>query len=126
MVEKQAVILGSTGLIGKELLLRLVEEPTYSKIYVVGRRAPAFQHPKLETEILPLDRLHESTSLPLAHHVFCCLGTTIKTAGSEAAFAKVDLEAPVTAAKTALTGRLEKFLIVTAMGADVKSRIFYN
>jgi uncharacterized protein YbjT (DUF2867 family) len=121
-----AVILGSTGLVGSEVLKRLLNEPSYKKITVVGRRAPKVQHPKLEVEIFDLENLNQSKSLKEAEYIFCCLGTTIKKAGSEEAFRKVDYDGPLNAAKAASGHALQKFLLVSALGADEKSKVFYN
>lgn len=122
-----ALILGATGLIGSEILKRIVDDPRYEKIYVVGRSEPKIQHAKIHFEKLELSELANSKSLLDADHVYCALGSTIKAAGSEENFRKVDLDAPLLAARAALSGsHLKKFLVVTALGADEKSKVFYN
>jgi uncharacterized protein YbjT (DUF2867 family) len=83
-------------------------------------------HPKLIQIPVNYDQL-ESLSLPVqVHHVFCALGTTIKTAGSQDAFRKVDHDYVVNLAKFCAKNGVRKFLVVSAMGADSSSRIFYN
>jgi uncharacterized protein YbjT (DUF2867 family) len=76
--------------------------------------------------VVDFDRLADVGDFPRVHDVFCCLGTTIKRAGSEDAFRKVDLTYVVELARMAVRHRASQFLLVTALGADPRSRVFYN
>lgn len=85
-----ALIAGATGVVGRELLSLLLEDPLYKKVIVIGRRAPNMTHPRLAVVAVNFDRLPDGKQFFHADDVFCCLGTTIKKAGSEPAFRKVD------------------------------------
>jgi uncharacterized protein YbjT (DUF2867 family) len=121
----EAIVVGSTGLIGSELLKLLENDQSFSKVTaLVRKKTTAFTTKVNEVMVdfgsLPVD-LFENQDV-----VFCCLGTTIKKAGSKEAFRKVDFEYPLLTAKIAKEKGVEKFAIVTAMGANGQSRIFYN
>lgn len=123
---KTALIAGASGLVGNILLKLLLNDDRYSEVKVLCRSALDIEHPKLKEEILHFDHLEEYASFFEVDHVFCCLGTTIKKAGSEEAFIKVDQEYPLTMAQLAHQKKVSHFLIITAMGADRSSIIFYN
>ena len=124
--KKTALILGATGLIGKELVKIISENEQYDKILLLVRKSFEINNERCEIQIVNFDELHEYSELFQVNDVFCCLGTTIKKAKTKEAFRKVDYEYPVEAAKLAKKNGVEKFLIVSAMGADANSRIFYN
>ncbi|MFT4737691.1 MAG: hypothetical protein ACI92W_001805 [Paraglaciecola sp.] len=128
MSEKIALIAGATGLVGRELLDLLLKDRTYSKVKVISRREMKLQSPKLEVIVEPdFDNLSNHLTSLTAHHIFCCLGTTIKLAGSEEQFIKVDLDYPLALAKFALGfADFESFHLVTAVGANADSPLFYN
>ncbi len=120
-----ALIIGGTGLVGSHLLRLIAEDPYYQSITVLARRN--FPVPsKVKLEIVNFDRLSASASMMQADHVFCCIGTTIKTAGSQEAFRKVDFDIAVTSAKLALQNGATKYLVVSALGANKNSSIFYS
>jgi uncharacterized protein YbjT (DUF2867 family) len=121
---KTALLVGATGLVGQQVLQNLLESPHYSEVKVLSRRTLNMDNPKL-TEII-FDFEHPDRTLVKADDVFCCLGTTIKKAGSQEAFKKVDLDYPLKVAEFAKINGARKYLIVTAMGADTKSVFFYN
>jgi uncharacterized protein YbjT (DUF2867 family) len=121
---RTALLVGATGLIGRQLLTKLLHVPYYDKVVVLTRRSLEITHTKLDQVIFDFDNPEES--VVKADDVFCCLGTTIKKAGSKEAFRKVDLEYPLTIAALAQKNGAEKFMIVTALGADDNSGIFYN
>ena len=83
------IIAGASGLVGKSLLQLLLQDNNFSTITVLSRTLLADVHPKLQNQIISFDQL-QNTLLPEADIAFCCLGTTIKTAGSQDAFYKVD------------------------------------
>ena len=121
---RTALLVGSTGLIGGQLLTKLLHSPYYNKIVVLTRRSLGITHTKLTEIIFDFDK--PEASQVQADDIFCCLGTTIKKAGSKEAFTKVDLEYPLTIASLAQQNGAEKFLIVSSMGADADSAIFYS
>jgi len=125
-MKKQALIAGATGLIGFELL-RFLLEADYDLVVAPVRKKLPYQREKL-IEL----RLQKSYTETLVEHTgpfadaFCCLGTTIKTAGSRERFVEIDLKLPLEFAAAALQHGTQRFFIVTAMGADKNSSIFYN
>jgi uncharacterized protein YbjT (DUF2867 family) len=124
--KKTALVLGASGLVGNELVKVLIQQNKYEKIYLLVRTPIEVKHSSCELHIIDFDQLHTHSELFHVTDVFCCLGTTIKKAKSKAAFRKVDYEYPVEAAKLASFSGVEKFLIITAMGSNSKSMIFYN
>jgi uncharacterized protein YbjT (DUF2867 family) len=123
---RSALLLGSTGLVGGHVLERLLATPAYGRVVAPARRPLGRADTKLEAPVLDLGRMEERPELFGVDDVFCCLGTTIRAAGSQEAFRRVDLEYPAAAARLAARGGARRFLIVTAMGASPRSRIFYN
>lgn len=123
---KTALLFGATGLVGTELLKQLLAHPAYDKVITPGRREPDITHEKLESPILDFDRLPLPIDQLPADDVFIALGTTIKRAGSKEAFRKVDFDYIVNAAKTAKAGGAEHCLLISSVGADPDSRIFYS
>jgi uncharacterized protein YbjT (DUF2867 family) len=122
---RNALIAGATGLVGKHLLSMLLNSKDYKKVYVLSRRPLGEEHPKLEEVIIDFDRLPEQ-ELPAADDVFCCLGTTMKKAGSKEAFRQVDFVYPYELARKAGENGAEQYLLVSAMGANRGSFFFYN
>ena len=119
-----ALLAGATGLVGQAILALLLADARYSTVHVVGRRAPNVQHPKLV--------VHISASLinwasPVAvDDVFIALGTTIKVAGSKAAFKALDFDAVLALATQAKALGATRLAVVSAMGASAQSAVFYN
>lgn len=124
MAQRTAVIIGATGLVGSRLLSLLLEDTEYLEIHAFVRRALP-EHPKLRQSVMDLTGL-EAAHFPQADAVFCCLGTTLRRAGSREAFRKVDFDATLAAARRARAAGCRIFLLVTAQGANPNSRIFYN
>jgi uncharacterized protein YbjT (DUF2867 family) len=124
---KTALIAGATGLVGGHLLDLLLDDDNYSEVKVLSRRSLGGDDGKLKEIIIEnFDNLEIEISNLKADDYFCCLGTTIKKAGSKAAFKKVDFEYPLSLAAIARENNAESYSIITAMGADSKSLIFYN
>jgi uncharacterized protein YbjT (DUF2867 family) len=121
---RSALRVGATGLIGSFLLERLLASPRYARVTVWARRAIGRTHPKLKVEIVDFERL---AGQPLeAEDVYCCLGATLKQAGSQKAFHHVDFDYPVALAGAAARSGARRFLVVSALGANKRSRVFYN
>ncbi|WHX98341.1 NAD(P)H-binding protein [Neobacillus sp. DY30] len=126
LIKKTALVLGATGLIGKELVNILSENGQYQKVHLLVRRPIEVKSEVCEVHFVEYDKLHNYSELFQVTDVFCCLGTTIKVAKTKEAFRKVDYEYPVEAARIAKESGVEKFLIVSSMGADSKSIFFYS
>lgn len=124
--DKIALIAGASGLVGSELFHILLESSYYTKVKVVVRKQLDARHPKLEQILVDFDHLEQWREHLFANDVYCCLGTTIKKAGSQEAFRKVDYEYPVKLALLAKEQGAERYLIVSALGANPESRIFYS
>ena len=125
MEARNALIAGASGLIGRALLPLLLDSPHHTQVHALLRRPvedlPA--HPKLQIHLVDFERL---PALPAVDDVFIALGTTIKAAGSEAAFRRVDFDAVLATARAAQAAGAKRLLVVSALGADVRSRLFYN
>jgi uncharacterized protein YbjT (DUF2867 family) len=124
--ERTALVLGATGLVGGVLLRRLLDDPAWTHVTVLGRRPTGRVHPRLTEVAAELDEIPDHAERFAVHTVFCCLGTTLRKAGSREAFRRVDLGAVAIAARLASRGGATRFLLVSAGGADPASRIFYN
>jgi uncharacterized protein YbjT (DUF2867 family) len=123
---RTALLLGATGLVGGHLLDLLLEDPRYSRVTVIARRRIRRRHPKLAAKVVDFERLAESPGLFGVDDVFCALGTTMAQAGSRDAFRRVDHDYVVDAARLAAEAGAEQFLLVSSLGADSGSRVFYN
>jgi uncharacterized protein YbjT (DUF2867 family) len=123
---KTALIAGASGLIGSQLLPLLLAAGRYAKVIAVGRRPLPIVHPKLEQRILDFDQLEEHRLGLIADDVYCCLGTTIRQAGSKEAFYTVDYLYVVKLAALTAGNFAVQLLVVSAIGADAHSRLYYN
>ena len=121
---KTALIAGASGLTGSYLLKFLLESKTYSTVKVLVRKQLDIEHPSLQQIVY--DYENPDSTVIKADHVYCCLGTTMKKAGSKEAFKKVDYEYPLQIAQAAHQNGADKFALVSAMGANTKSVFFYN
>ena len=125
-MSRTALVAGATGLVGSHVLEFLLADPQWSHVVTVGRRKTSNHNAKLEQRVLNLSELDSVTDLPHVDDVFCCLGTTIKQAGSQPAFRLVDHEFVVGLARAGLRAGATQFLLVSAIGADPESRVFYS
>lgn len=124
---KTALIAGATGLVGGHLLDLLLEDENYSTVKVLSRRTLGGDDGKLKEIIIEdFDKLENYSEELKADDYFCCLGTTMKKAGNKAAFKKVDFQYPTTLAAIARENNANSFHLISAMGADSSSMIFYN
>lgn len=125
---KTALLAGATGLVGREILRLLAQDDQISEVRVLVRRPlpDKERSPRIRELITDFDRLHEHPEWFKVDFVFSALGTTIKKAGSQAAFRRVDFDYPLAIAKLALAAGARHFLFVSALGANARSFIFYN
>lgn len=124
-MRKTAVVFGASGLIGSELLPILFADDEYDVVLTFNRKPLGIVNAKLEeyiTDFKDLDALRKHVKGDV---VFCCLGTTINTAGSESAFRRVDFELVRWCAVAASENKVPRFLVVSSLGADANSRNFY-
>jgi uncharacterized protein YbjT (DUF2867 family) len=123
---RTALLAGATGLVGHALLARLLADPGCRRVTVLARRAPpgGRAEPKLDWREVDFSRLPEP--FPAVDDVYIALGTTIRAAGSEAAFRRVDFDAVVEVARAARAAGATRLGVVSALGADAGSRVFYN
>ncbi|WP_213017941.1 NAD-dependent epimerase/dehydratase family protein [Hymenobacter negativus] len=123
---KTALLAGATGLIGSQLLPLLLASERYTKVIVVGRKAVPVIHPKLVQVVTELDKLEAVRLKLIADDVYCCLGTTMAQAGSKEAFFKVDFLYVVQLAAVSAGNFASQLLVVSSMGADAESRVYYS
>ena len=128
MVDAVAIVAGATGLVGQELVRQLAADRTWREVRALVRNSlpSELSGPTLVTVQVDYTRLEPPPLWAVADHVFCALGTTMRQAGSEAAFRQVDLEYPVALAQAAQIRGARHFLLVSALGAAPASRVFYN
>lgn len=117
---------GATGLVGREILAALLTDKRYAAVHCVGRRPLAISHPKLFGHVVDFENLTSLPGIDQIDDVFIALGTTIKVAGSQAAFRAVDFAAVVALARVAKAAGAVKLGVISAMGASTASAIFYN
>ena len=123
---RTALLAGATGLVGRALLSMLLAEKRYRCVHVLLRRAAQEIKADAKLEIHQVAFARLPTAFPTVDDVFIALGTTIKVAGSEAAFRQVDFEFVVNTARAARAAGATRLAVVSALGADATSRIFYN
>ena len=120
---RAALVAGATGLVGREILQGLLADRGVAAVHVLARRPLGFEHPKLTAHAVDFARL---PPLPAVDEAYLALGTTIKVAGSQAAFRAVDFDANLAVAQAARAAGASRLGLVSAMGADARSSIFYN
>ncbi|MFJ7509135.1 NAD(P)H-binding protein [Peribacillus simplex] len=126
MTNKTALILGATGVVGTQLVKEISNSKIYREIHLLTRREMKFTEPKCTLHVADFENLSKYADLFNVSDVYICLGTTIKKAKTKEAFRKVDYDYVIEAAKMAKTSNVEKLLVITAMGANSKSKFFYS
>jgi uncharacterized protein YbjT (DUF2867 family) len=123
-----ALLAGASGLVGGEILRRLLEEEAYATVVLVTRRdlGNLAKHRKVRQVVCEFARLEQHADELKADHVFCALGTTIRKAGSQAKFREVDFEYPQRLATLTRRQGATHFSLVSALGADRRSAFFYS
>ncbi|HUF10103.1 MAG TPA: NAD(P)H-binding protein [Rhodothermales bacterium] len=123
-----ALLLGATGLVGRECLDILLADDAYGSVHVLTRRPidGLAGDPKAVEYVIDFDEFIVSGEMPAVDHVFCALGTTMAKAGSKEAFRKVDYEYTVRIAEMALANGARHFALVSAIGANKESIFLYS
>jgi uncharacterized protein YbjT (DUF2867 family) len=123
---RTALMIGASGLVGSHCLRILLDDDNYRRVTVLVRRPLPTHHTKLNQHIVDFDNITDRARLIKADDVFCCIGTTMNAAGTQDAFRKVDYTYPVQIATMAARNHSPQILLVSAMGANRESSIFYS
>jgi len=128
---RTALVAGASGLVGRAILQGLLADRNVTAVHTLGRRKLPLDHAKLTQHVVDFNSLstgsgQASPSLPAVDEVFLALGTTIKVAGSQEAFRAIDYEANLAVARALRAQGASRLGLVSAMGADPHSKIFYN
>lgn len=124
--QKTALIAGASGLVGSHCLRLLLQSKRYAKVIAIGRSPLPMQHPKLQQLIVDFSKLDTYRQSLIADDIYCCLGTTIKRAGSKEKFYQVDFTYVTRLAAITSANFASQFLVVSSLGADPSSPIFYS
>jgi uncharacterized protein YbjT (DUF2867 family) len=119
------VVFGASGLVGSALVKQLLDHPYYREVVAVNRRPLSFDNRNYTEVISDLSDLDKLDVWTKTDEVYCCLGTTIKKAGSKANFAKVDLDLPVKIGEACQKAKIPHFLVVSSIGAKAQTGNFY-
>lgn len=121
--QRSVLLAGGTGLVGRELTMRLLQQPAPLSLHLLVRRKPAAADPRATWQVVDFAAL---PALPRADQAYCCLGTTIKQAGSQAAFRAVDFDAVLAFARAAKAAGAKRFAVVSSLGASPHAAGFYS
>jgi uncharacterized protein YbjT (DUF2867 family) len=123
---KTAILLGATGLTGGILLQKLLNDPQYGKIILFSRSSVKIKNSKIEEHLVDLFQLEKYKEQFKADQVFCCIGTTKSKTPSEETYRKIDYGIPVTAAKLCKENGISTLAVISSLGANPDSGMFYN
>lgn len=123
---KTALVIGATGLVGEQLVLKLIDHTEFEKVVVFGRSKLGLNNPKLEERVIDFDQPESWKDLVKGDVAFSSLGTTIKTAKTKENQYRVDYTYQYEFAKAASENGVPAYLLVSSLGADTKSSIFYS
>ncbi|MDO6808242.1 NAD(P)H-binding protein [Zobellia galactanivorans] len=123
---KTAIILGATGLTGGILLRLLLEDDRYGKVKLFSRSSTGLSHQKIEEHLGDLMQLEQFEADFTGDEVFCCIGTTKSKTPNKEVYRKIDYGIPVAAAKLSAKNGISSFLVMSSMGANAKSNVFYS
>lgn len=119
------LVVGATGLVGQSVLQQALANPRIARVIAPSRR-PLPAHARLHNPVVDFEHLPGDADWWATDAVICTLGTTIRTAGSQAAFRKVDYDYPLSVARLALQHGATTYALTSASGANPTSRIFYS
>ena len=123
---KTAIILGATGLTGGKLLQLLLNDPNYAKIKLFSRSSLGISNPKIEEYLGDMFTLNDCKEKFTGDEVFCCIGTTKAKTPDKDVYRKIDFGIPVKAAELCKENGIESIIIISALGANSQSTIFYT
>lgn len=124
--QKTALIAGASGLVGSHCLRLLLQSPRYGKVIALVRSPLPMQHPRLQQLVVDLNRLDNHRQSLIADDIYCCLGTTIKQAGSKENFYQVDFTYVTKLAAITSANFASQFLVISSLGAKASSPVFYS
>ncbi|MEJ4089695.1 NAD(P)H-binding protein [Galbibacter orientalis] len=124
--EKIAIILGATGLTGSLLLKKLIKDDRYKTIKLFSRSATTISDPKIKEHIVDLLNLELSNTDFTADEVYCCIGTTKSKTPNKSTYKAIDYGIPMAAAALSKANNINTFIVISALGANPKSKLFYN
>lgn len=122
----KALVLGATGATGKDLVEKLLQDNDFSEVHTFVRKPLDIENDKLHNHIINFDQPEEWKDLVKGDVAFSCLGTTLKAAGSKEAQRKIDVDYQYNFAKAARENNVDDYVLVSAYGANPKSKIFYS
>lgn len=125
-MNKTAIVIGATGLVGSEVLDLLLEDERYQTVKVFHRRSTGISHPKLEEHVIDFEKIEEWRDLITGDELYSALGTTAKKAGSQEAQYTIDFTYQYETAKAAAENGVMKYSLVSSAGANYQSRMFYS
>lgn len=120
-----ALLAGASGFVGSLALEALLDAPDIVRVFAVTRRPLGREHPRLANRIVQFERIEAQLAGLTCHVALCCLGTTLRQAGSEQAFRHVDVDFVLAFARTAKAAHAQRFVVVSSAGANPQSRNFY-
>jgi uncharacterized protein YbjT (DUF2867 family) len=121
-----ALVAGSSGMVGGQLLPLLLQAPQYTRVHALSRRPLPFDHPRMANRVVRFEASLQAQLKGLqCQDAFCCLGTTIRDAGSQTAFRAVDHDLVLEFSQLALSCGAERLVVVSAVGANAASKNFY-
>lgn len=126
MAQKTAIIFGATGLCGGKLLQILLNDTRYKKVKLFSRKSVGIEDEKLEEHLIDLLKLSDHEFDFLADEVFCCVGTTKAKTPDKDLYKKIDFGIPVSASALCKKNKIGTFIVISALGANAESGIFYN
>ena len=121
-----ANVIGATGLVGKQLVQQLLENDNFEKVRIFVRRDSGLKHVKLEQQIVDFRKIHTWEKALNGNVLFSALGTTIKQAGSKEKQYEIDFTFNLIFAKKAKENGIENYVLVSSVGANSKSKVFYT
>ncbi|MFY0651536.1 MAG: NAD-dependent epimerase/dehydratase family protein [Cyclobacteriaceae bacterium] len=127
MDKKSVLIVGATGLVGRQVLDVILKNDYYEEILLIGRRSVGVKDNRIKELIIDFEKFEEYKDQISANDYYCCIGSTLKQAGSKDNFKKIDFSYPLMLAQHAKEDpKFEQFLMVSSYGANANSALFYN